>query len=252
MHFRTDERPFVERVLDWINQSLHRSQLILTDFLNPREQDILKALVRRETGLHFLVDGGTSVAERCRVVISPDFIPIDSTSFQLSYLRIQPTTEKQLEHRDVLGAILGFGLRREKIGDIHPHPSGCDVVVANEIAPYILLQLQKVSKYSVYISEIERDELCVREQQFDTRVVSVSSMRLDAILAEGYRLSRSKSVTLIKNGKCKVNWKLVDSPSYMTQEGDWISLRGYGRLNLAAVEGVTKKGRQMVRLNYLI
>jgi len=41
MHFRPEERPFVERSLDYVHRASDRNQLVVTPFLDPREQFIL-------------------------------------------------------------------------------------------------------------------------------------------------------------------------------------------------------------------
>ena len=54
-------------------------------------------------------------------------------------------------------------------------------------------------------------------------------------------MSRTKVLPLIKAGHVKVNWKLIDDPSFLLEEGDHVSVRGYGRFLFAKVEGETKK-----------
>ena len=46
----------------------------------------------------------------------------------------------------------------------------------------------------------------------------------------------------------KLNWQPVKSASRTIKEGDVLSLRGRGRLEVAEVRGQTKKGRTVVVL----
>jgi RNA-binding protein YlmH len=39
----------------------------------------------------------------------------------------------------------------------------------------------------------------------------------------------------------KVNWTLTENPSFECDVGDMISVRGYGRAKILAIEGKTKK-----------
>ncbi|SFJ91106.1 RNA-binding protein YlmH, contains S4-like domain [Thermoflavimicrobium dichotomicum] len=252
VHFRPDEHAFVERAWDWVDRAVNRSQPITTFFLNPREQYILETFVRRESELIWMLNGGYESAERCRMVISPTYISIQPDWFQLGFLRIEPIGKGSLDHPDVLGALLGLGIKREMLGDLHPHPTGCDCVVAKEMVDYICAQLHQVGKNKVSIKEISAHELYVSKQEYQTRTVIVSSLRLDALLAEGHSFSRSKAVTLVKSGRCKVNWKQVENPSYQVEVGDMISLRGFGRIRIKSIEGLTKKGRNIILLDYLI
>jgi len=252
MHFRQDEHAFVERALDWIDRVVNRSQVVTTFFLNPRERYILETLVRRESDVQWQTEGGYPSAERQRMIISPNFVSIPSDWFTRSIIRIVSKRKGVLNHSNVLGALLGLGIKREFIGDLHPHPQGCDCIVAFEMVDYICTQLHQVGKNDISVKVIDLNELQVAKAQYKTRSVVVSSMRLDVLIAEGHAISRSKAAMLIKNGKCKVNWQLVDSPSYMTEVGDMISLRGFGRVYLKGVEGCTKKGKSILILDYLI
>jgi RNA-binding protein YlmH len=247
MHFRQDERQMVERSLDWVRRAADRDQLVVTPFLDPREQYILQTVARREPELVFFVDGGYPDAERRRAVVAPSYVAEDPGLFGLAFFRIE-TLGGGLEHPDVLGALLGLGIKREKIGDILPHGSGADVVVAEEIGEFIRLHVGQVGREHVTIKKISREELTLPEQRLAIRTVNVASMRVDAIVSEGFRLSRSKAALLIRNGRCKVNWVVVDKPDHLISEGDLISLRGFGRVRVESVDGTTRKGRTWVKL----
>ncbi|RAL26028.1 RNA-binding protein [Thermoflavimicrobium daqui] len=252
MHFRPDEHPFVQRALDFVDRSVNRSMPIQTHFLNPREQYILETLIRRKPDVNWMMSGGYSSAERCRAIVSPSHIPIDPDWFELSFLRIERIGHGKLNHPDVLGALLGLGIKREMLGDLHPHENGCDCIIGTEMIDYICSLLHQVGRTTVNVKEINAEELLVTEPEFVSRAVTVSSLRLDAILAEGHRLSRAKATLLIKNGKCKVNFSQVDNPSFQIGKGDMISLSGYGRICMKNIEGLTKKGRYIILLDYLI
>lgn len=154
---------------------------------------------------------------------------------------------KRLEHRDVL-AVLGLGIKRNILGDIIPHNKGSDIIVASEMEDYLSANIGQVGRHRVSIRKITRPELALPEQNIRIRTVSVASLRVDAVLSEGYRISRTKASSLVKSGKCKVNWKLVDKPDCPIAPGDLISLRGFGRTVVEAVEGHGKKGRIWIKL----
>ncbi len=72
---------------------------------------------------------------------------------------------------------------------------------------------------------------------------TVAALRLDAVMALGFGLSRSRAVLLIKGGLQQVNGKLVESPSCRLNPGDSVAVEGRGRVELAAVTGQSRKGR---------
>lgn len=78
---------------------------------------------------------------------------------------------------------------------------------------------------------------------------TVAALRLDAVVALGFSLSRSRAVLLIKGGLVEVNGRPVETPAQRLKPGDLISVRGRGRLELAALEGESRKGRSRVKLN---
>ncbi|MGX9707898.1 RNA-binding protein [Laceyella tengchongensis] len=243
MHFRPEERIVVERALDWAWKVAHQHQTVLTNFLDPRERDIVNMVVRRQPDLNVWSDGGHADAERRRVFIAPGYVVEDPEMFGLTYLRIEANSGKKLEHPDVLGALLGLGIKREKLGDILPHDTGCDLVAASELEGLLLVQVGQIGREHVNIRTIARDELAHPSQKKRVHAVTVASLRIDAVLAEGFRISRSKVAQLIKSGKCKANHKIVDQPDFTVAQGDLLSLRGFGRLYVESIGGNTKKGR---------
>ncbi|MBQ3853662.1 MAG: RNA-binding protein, partial [Anaerovibrio sp.] len=61
--------------------------------------------------------------------------------------------------------------------------------------------------------------------------------------AAGYGSSRSKAASDIAADKLKLNWQPVKNASQSVKEGDVLSMRGRGRLEVVEVRGSTKKGR---------
>lgn len=51
-----------------------------------------------------------------------------------------------LSHRDFLGAILGLGLDREKVGDLLVGDGVCDILALEEITGFLLLHLEQAGR----------------------------------------------------------------------------------------------------------
>ncbi|MDR6224782.1 YlmH family RNA-binding protein [Desmospora profundinema] len=246
-HFRPEERVLAERVLDWMTLAEVRYQPVLTPFLNPREQRVATMVINRSTDLSATADGGYEGAERCRMKVLPPYV--EDADHGLAYLSLEPAERgRDLRHPDVLGSLLGLGLKRDKLGDILPFPGGCHVVVAEELAEFIRSQLNRIGRHPVHVETIQREELIVPETRTETVSVSVASLRLDAVLAEGFRLSRSRVSTAVKNGNAQINWKTTGNPAETVEEGDVLSLRGSGRIQVGEKLGVSKKGRFLLNL----
>ncbi|GGA32728.1 RNA-binding protein [Kroppenstedtia guangzhouensis] len=246
-HFRSDERPFAERVLDWMDQVERRSRPVLTPFLNPREQTITDTLVKRAPELGVAFDGGFFDAERKRARIFPPWQEDGDNG--LAFLELKSVDRSSpLKHPDVLGSLLGLGVKREVLGDLLPRKSHCQVIIAGEISDFIRMQLNRVGRIPVRLMEIKREEIRPPRQETEMVTVSVASLRVDALAAEAFRLSRSKTNLLIKNGRCHINWKSAENPAETVCEGDVISLRGQGRVRVGEILGETRKGRRRIQL----
>ncbi|MBO8128108.1 MAG: hypothetical protein H0Z39_02770 [Peptococcaceae bacterium] len=156
----------------------------------------------------------------------------------------------RLEHRDYLGALLGLGLRREKLGDCLVLDNGYAVIfVAAEVASFIEQHLDRVGRHTVVIKRLEGE---FQHQPPPPREykASVASLRLDAIIAAAYHLPRTKAARLIEQGKVRVNWRVRTDPAMRLTEGDMISCRGYGRVWFLRHDGYSKKGKERVVLGF--
>lgn len=142
-HFHPDERTFVDKAIDRVEQAAYQHKLKKTDFLDPRQAYILSTLVNRNGDVHMKLDGGYKDAERKRAMIAPDYRPLEDEEMGISVLSLSSPDNKldELDHGDFMGAILGLGIKRDKIGDIFVIPEGATV-----------WQLQKLRIFSGCIS----------------------------------------------------------------------------------------------------
>ncbi|MGO4549082.1 RNA-binding protein [Paenibacillus sp. 2TAB23] len=253
-HFHPDEKPFVDRAEEWIERSAQQHELKRTDFLDPRQAQILTILANRNTDVSIRMDGGYAQAERKRAIIGPDYRNLDDEHIGISVLVVNGPGQAQLDldHGDFLGALLGLGIKRDRIGDIHVHEQFCHIVVMDEIADYLNIHLRQVHRISVLTDVLPLSGLQTVVPKLEEMSLSVASMRLDGIASDVYRISRSKIVDPIRAGRCRVNWKSEEDPSEQLRAGDVVSFKGLGRFKVLEVDGVTKKGRIRVRIGKFI
>ncbi|MCI3921052.1 YlmH/Sll1252 family protein [Paenibacillus sp. TRM 82003] len=248
-HYHPDEKPFVDKAAEWIEEAV-RKQVRRTDFLDPRQAAIVESLANREDDVVVRFDGGSPEAERCRAIVAPDFLDPAYEPMGISVLAITSEDDRirELDHGDYLGAILGLGVKREKIGDIHVHEWGAHLLVADEMAPFFSTHLSQVGRLHVFTELISTDKLSTATQRLEEMFCTVASLRLDGVVSEATRLSRAKVLPPIQAGRCKVNWKVEEDPSRQVKEGDVISFQGFGRFKIVAVEGLSKKGRIRIKI----
>jgi RNA-binding protein YlmH len=247
-HFHPEERPFVEQVLEWQRIILERYSLKLTDYLDPRQQDILRLLSSKHSDIKVYFSGGFTNAERKRAVIAPEYYELNEEDFNIQVYQLQyPDKFVTLEHRDVLGSLMNLGLKREKFGDILIAQGRIQISLAKEISDYVQMELKKVGNATVTIEPISTTQYLKVLESWEESEGSVSSLRLDVILAEIFNQSRSKVIPHIKGGNVKVNWQAIEQVSHELKVGDYLSLRGYGRAKLLEILGQTKRDKWRIR-----
>lgn len=251
-HFRKEEYPFIDQVLQWKQEAEERYSVKLTDFLDPREQDIAESMIGKGSEASLSFWGGSSFSERKRALIYPSYFEPEKKDFEVSILEIQyPTKFVTIEHRDVLGSLMNLGIKRGKFGDILQNNDRIQIIVTGDIADYVHLNVERIGKASVKMKPVSEDELIASDETYEMKEGTVSSLRLDVVLSEIYGLSRSKVSPLIQGSKVKVNWRVTEETSFAVEPGDYLSLRGYGRSKLLAVEGKTKKDKWRISYGIL-
>ncbi|MCP8970229.1 RNA-binding protein [Ectobacillus ponti] len=249
-HFRPEEAVFVDKVLEWKDAAEHYHKVKLTDFLDPREQQIISMLIGAQADAAVAFSGAAPQAERRRALIYPAYLQPLEEEFQLQLLEVEyPAKFYTIEHRQVLGALMSLGLKREKYGDILIQDERAQIVAAREVSDYIAANLQSIGRAKVTVKAAK--EAIQLTEVWEENTGTVSSLRLDVLAAELFNVSRQKIQTLIKGGVVKVNWKVVEQTSYECFSGDMLSVRGYGRGKLMSVDGKSKKDKWKISYGLL-
>jgi photosystem II S4 domain protein len=244
-----ENRDEIARVIDKAEQAIRTWEVTVTDFLSPLVLAEIDRVFGRLTDIHVARWGGYPQAERQRLGIARIEIPLEASEIPVSVVDIagnflfDPAT-----HRDFLGAMLGTGIVREKVGDlIVLGERGAQAIVVPELVEFLETGLVQVRSVPVKVRAIESSELKVRPPQKKEMNTVEASLRLDAIASAGFGISRSKMADAIASGDVRVNWKDITQSSYNVKTGDLISFRGKGRLEVGEV-AVTKKERYRVQL----
>jgi RNA-binding protein YlmH len=244
-HFRLEEREFIDQVMDWKYTVENSYTPKLTDFLDPREQQIVKTIIGEHGNVKVAFFGGGENGERKRALLSPDYYQESNEEFLISLFEVHyPSKFVSIEHRHVLGTLMSLGLKRGKFGDILFQGSTVQFFAAKEIQEYIVMELKSIGKAQVRLEEIPVEKAIELEEVWVDLPITSSSLRLDTIIASIYpSISRQKAQMLIGQGLVKVNWTVIDSSSFECGEGDTLSVRGFGRVKLLSIEGKTKKDK---------
>lgn len=244
-----EEREAIARIVDQAEKALKTWEVVVTDFLSPPVLAEVARVFGRLTEIEMLTWGGYPQAERQRLGIARAELALDRSQIPLAAVDIAGNfLFDPASHRDFLGAIVGTGVVRDKIGDIIVlGERGAQAIVVPEMVEFLETALVQVRSVPVKTQAIDLSELKVTPPQKKEMTTVEASMRLDAIASAGFGISRSKMAEAITGGEVRVNWKEVTQSSYSVQPGDLISLRGKGRLQVGEV-AVTKKQRYRVQL----
>ncbi len=248
-----ENREAVARVLDQAEQAIKTWEAVQTDFLSPPEYSEVQQVFGRLTEIHAIASGGYPQAERQRLAIARTELPLDSNQVELAALEIAGNFLFDLAtHRDFLGALLGTGIVRGKVGDIIVlGERGAQAIIVPEMVEFLEMNLKQVRSVPVKTQPISLGELKVREPKKKEMTTVEASLRLDAIASAGFGMSRSKMADLITAGDVRVNWKETTSASHPVKEGDLIAIRGKGRVEVGEI-AITKKDRYRVQLTRFV
>ena len=241
-----EDRLLLARVLDKHEQSRRRNIPAATPFLSPREQALAQALLNA-AGVRdgFVLDGGYEGAERKLLVFLPDWADPDGPpEGELVFLRAAfHGADSALTHRDILGSLMGLGVERDRVGDILVSPHSADIVAAPSLLDFFLREWREAGRVKLTVAEIGRGDLEVPPAQVKIIRDTVSSLRLDAVAAAAFSMSRGRAAELIAAGRVSLDHMACLKPDKPVAEGSVVTVRGLGRARLAQVGGTTKKGR---------
>lgn len=242
-------RNLAVNVLDKVEIVLNKHEIKSTDFLTPQQAKYINELLLPFDGIQSICTGGYDGAERKIIIIIPEYLDISSVDIPISAIEATGNTQFfSVSHRDYLGSLMGLGLKREKIGDIIINENRCQIIVRNELKDYILFHFNKVGNLSVRVREIQLDDICPAEVEYKYIRGNVASLRLDAVLSLGLKISRSQAQTIISKELVSVNWEVIKKGTHEVVLDDVISIRGRGRLIVDSIGKLTKSGRITIQL----
>ncbi|WP_106627077.1 YlmH family RNA-binding protein [Selenomonas massiliensis] len=238
------------RLLDLAEAVMKTARFRISPFLDPYGQEIAETICANCDGIQLDFDGGYVGAERQRAMLRHRDFAGTPDGFSIACVEAAWNGQfARLTHRDVLGAVMGLGIERELIGDILPAADTAKIICDAKIADFIVNNLTMIGAVGVKTVRGDVADIAPREERTKEIRATVASLRLDSIVAAGFGISRSRAADDIAADKVKLNWQSAASASKTIKEGDVLSMRGRGRVEVTEVRGQTKKGRTVVVLN---
>lgn len=235
-----------KRFSELSNRAYSKNYAVFSDFLNIDEQSELLSIKLQS---NFFLYGGYETAERQMACFYEDFKP-NFSDFPIECIKISPVNIKfadKLTHRDFLGSVIGLGIKRETLGDIIVTENCGFLFCLNTISDFIVENLKKVKHTTVLCEKIKNLPENAVSKPIPESVI-VPSLRIDAVCAGVYNLSRSNAKTLFEQNKIFVNSKICQNSSYILKENDIVSIRGFGKFIYSKIIKETKKTRLVIEV----
>lgn len=250
---RQEDKICLSQILDKIEFSRTREKIETTDFLDMYQVSLVENFLRKMKFENYKLYGGYEDAERKVAIIYPE--KYDEKMLEKNYgkilkvVRVILPEEEQgnYSHRNYLGGIVKLGLNREKVGDILVSNEGADIITVENFAPILKEQLPSLTRFqnsSIEIEEIQN--LKKKEIKVEEVKIIVPSLRLDNIVSDLAKTSRSKAVQIIDQERVFVNGQNETKASKQLKLNDIITIRGKGRFVIKEFAGTTRSGRTIV------
>lgn len=219
-----------------------RNMLTNTAFLTPAEQLELRAWAERR-GCAVVFHGGGAQCERRCAFFLPDYLDEETLEVEDAIHAVAfESFFGAPGHRDYLGAALSLGIRREWLGDIRILGSRAYIFCLPSVES-TLSSLDRAGRCTVRGTSLPLNEVPAEEVRVESLSFTVQSLRLDAVTAGIFRLSRTAAAEAIKLGNVSLNYQPCLRPDADVDEGDVISLRGKGKGMLKEIGGRSRKDR---------
>ena len=255
--YNQEEKLILSKIIDKINFCVKRNTIQITDFYDLGKQSVIEKFLRFQKVDNFVLYGAHENSERKVFVFYPDklegIVKEDKINYDelISVIRIilPNDLKEKYNHQIYLGGLIKLGIKREKIGDILVDQNGADIIIQKEIEKFLLTNLNELTRFQKSkIEKIGIEDIRQIEEQKELFKITVSSMRLDNIVAEIAHCSRNKAEQIIEEERVFVNYENITKKTKEIKEKDKITIRGKGRFEIKEIIGNTRSGKYVVEI----
>lgn len=250
---RQEDKMLLAQVLDKIEQMGKSQKIESTGFLDMYQVSLVQNFLKKINFTNYKLYGGFDDAERKILIVYPEKYTEEMISKNygklLNIVRVELGEEEKgkYAHRNYLGGIVKLGLKREKVGDILVFDNGADIITLHDFSSILKTELGSLTRFqNSKINELELSEIRTLELKLEEVKIIVPSLRLDNIVSDLARTSRSKASEIITQERVFVNGQNETKQSKQIKQGDVITIRGKGRFVIKEFTGTTRSGRTVV------
>jgi len=179
------------------------------------------------------------------------FYPYNGATYGLIYhdklnvALIKIKTADSLGHSAIMGSLYNLNLKKEIFGDIIVGNSNY-VVVMSHMKDYIINNIYEIGKSKVTLEECDLKEIEDYSPIYENITTTVSSERIDTVIARIIGTSRNIVDEKFKNKEIILNYEVATKPSYILKEGDIFSIRKHGKYKYLGTSSKSKKDKYVI------
>ena len=237
--YKPDERLVFNKVLDQVFLCEKDFKPKFTDFIQLSKAEGIIASLQERYHLTFSTFGGIDGTERVQIGMCPcesegshAFSGIGKEDYPIQSIEIVfGKFKKEINHRAVLGSILGLGIDRGKVGDILIFEGRCVVFLDNQMASdFVLNNLTYVGNSKIQTFKANPQTIFVPLENYKTAKIKLVSNRLSPLISKSFNINREEAGKLIKAKRVTINWSVQTKDIAILEEGSTISVRGQGKI----------------------
>lgn len=175
------------------------------------------------------------------------FIPYEDAEKQVIYVNNKNVTlylmktKEKLTHPKILGTLFSLSLVEDCFGDIIIDKDHYYIMIVDKIKKYMETNFIKVGKIKVSLEERDFSEIEDYQLSYQERKLSISSLRIDNVVAKLIPTSRKKAIEEISNQRVTINYELLKNNNYIVKENDIFSIRGVGKFKVVSTTNTNEK-----------
>lgn len=221
-------------------------------FLSEEEQALAKGCLSKNINYSFY--SGYTGGERAMLGIFANESDIDFKKFPIKAVSFSLDKTKDITHRDILGSVMGLGIKRSAIGDIiiNKTENKVYIILVLSVFNMVISELKYIKRNRITLNEENLADIPEKTDNFEELRFTVSSLRIDSVVSAICGCSRSASLEFIKSGLVFINGIEVNKCTKSVFDNDKITVRKKGKFIVKSTNGYTKKGKViLICLKYI-
>ncbi len=242
---RLSEQEFFEgKIEDLIQRERRGEPMAFSSFLTA-EEATLAVKICKKAGASFLLNGGYPNAERKMLAVSAMEPETLALCYPIALLMVRGGDISALSNRDVLGALMATGIRRDILGDVVVREGQALVFVTEHMKEFLIQNVTSIGRQNIQLIEAPQP-YSIPEPRFEHLRLTVASLRLDAVVGGLVHLSREQASRMIEEKTVSINHETVSKKIKEIHAGDCLAIRGFGKWLIDECGEQTKKGRAIL------